>query len=54
MKSMVEGEEMFIDILPMDSIKLPAEFDNAQEQEAEDFTYTMAFAMLGVMMGGGE
>lgn len=53
-KSMVEGEEMFIDILPMDSIKLPAEFDNAQEQEAEDFTYTMAFAMLGVMMGGGE
>ena len=52
MKGLIEGEEMYIDIIPMDAVKLPAGFDNAQEQEAEDFTYTMAFAMLGVMMGG--
>ena len=52
MKAKAEGQEVMVDILAAADFSLPASFANAEEVEADAFTMTLAFGMIGMMAGG--
>lgn len=51
MKASAEGQDVMVDILPVDPIKLPEGFDSAEELDGDSFAMTMALGMVGLIAG---
>ena len=51
MKANADGQDIMVDILPAD-FSMPASLASAEEVEADTFTMTLAFGMIGLMAGG--
>ena len=52
MMAKTEGQEVMVDILAAADFSLPASFASAEEVDADTFTMTLAFGMIGMMAGG--